>query len=244
MLPLIAAAAEAFNGQQKEYFITVTGGGTVPGITNTAERRGDIAMASRALTGEEKSSYGNRFQEFLIGYGDIVIAVSQAVYNKGVTDLSSEQVKNIYLGKITNWKGVGGPDQNIYAIARMNGSGTGDIFNEVILGNVSAETPGVSTNTLSDGETYTAINGSDKAIGYLGLIYAQRGNIKPIALDGIQPSVNSLRNGSYKFTTKLYLYTYGDPSPGDKKFIEFLLSAEGQKIVEETGFTPLDYIAA
>lgn len=244
MLPLIAAAAEAFNGQQKEYFITVTGGGTVPGIINTAERRGDIAMASRALTGEEKSSYGNRFQEFLIGYGDIVIAVSQAVYNKGVTDLSSEQVKNIYLGKITNWKGVGGPDQNIYAIARMNGSGTGDIFNEVILGNVSAETPGVSTNTLSDGETYTAINGSDKAIGYLGLIYAQRGNIKPIALDGIQPSVNSLRNGSYKLTTKLYLYTYGDPSPGDKKFIEFLLSAEGQKIVEETGFTPLDYIAA
>jgi phosphate transport system substrate-binding protein len=244
LLPLVAAAADAFNGQQKEYFVTVTGGGTQPGIADIAERKGDIAMASEELTAEDKAIYGNAFQRYLIGYGDIVIAVSRAIYDAGVRDLSTEQVKNIYLGKTTSWKDLGGPEENIYAIARLYGSGTRDIFNEVILGDVNAQTPGVSTNTLSDGETMTAINGSDKAIGYLGLIYAENGNIKPIALDGVSPSIKSLRNGSYKLTHKLYLYTYGDSSQGAKKFIEFLLSSEGQKIVAATGFTPLDYASA
>jgi len=99
------------------------------------------------------------------------------------------------------------------------------IFNDEILGNASAETPGVSTYTLSDGETATAIAGSNKAIGYLGLIYAQTGNVKPIAIDGIHPGVESLRNGVYRLTRKLSLYTYGDPSPGTKRFIDFLLRA-------------------
>jgi phosphate transport system substrate-binding protein len=244
LLPLVAAAADAFNGEQKEYFVTVTGGGSMPGIVDIAERKGDIAMASKELTEDEKISYGNLFQGYLIGYGDIVIAVSRAVYDSGVRDLTSEQVKDIYLGKIRSWKDVGGPDEDIYAIARLYGSGTRDIFNEVILGDANAQTPGVDTNTLSDGETMTAINGSDKALGYLGLIYAQNGDISPIALDGVSPSIKSLRNGSYKLTNRLYLYTYGEPSPGAKRFIDFLLGAEGQKIVAATGFTPLDYTAA
>lgn len=71
--------------------------GMVPGIINTAERKDDIAMASRALTEEEKSSYGNQFQEFLIGYGDIVIAISQAVYNK---ELQTFRVNRL---KISTW---------------------------------------------------------------------------------------------------------------------------------------------
>lgn len=240
MLPLAAAAAEVFNDQQKDYFVSVNGGGTGPGIINIAERKEDIAMASRDLTEEEKIKYGNRFHEYLIGYGDVVIAVSTAIYTAGVKDLTSEQLKNIYLGKITNWKDVGGPDEEIYVIARLPGSGARDTFNEVILGDVNSETPGVSTNTLSDAEVKTAIEGSDKAIGYLGLIYVQSGNIKPIALDGIQPTIESLRNGSYMLTRKLYFDTYGEPTTGAKSFIEFLLGAEGQRIVEETGFTPLN----
>jgi phosphate transport system substrate-binding protein len=244
LLPLVAAAADAFNDQQKEYFVTVTGGGTQPGIIDIAERRVDIAMASRELTDKDKISLGNKFQEYPIGYGDIVMAVSPAIYDAGVTDLTSDQIKNIYQGNITNWKDLGGPDESIYVVARISGSGTMDIFIDEILGNASAETPGVSTYTLSDGETATTIAGSNKAIGYLGLIYAQTGNIKPIAIDGIQPGVESLRNGVYRLTRKLSLYTYGDPSPGTKRFIDFLLSAKGREIIEETGFTPLDYIAA
>ncbi len=244
LLPLVAAAADAFNDQQKEYFVTVTGGGTQPGIVDIAERKVDIAMTSGELTKEEKTSLGSNFTEYPVGYGDIVVAVSPAICAAGVTDLTSDQIKNIYQGNITNWKDVGGPDESIYVVARMPGSGTMDTFNEAILGDVNTETPGVSTNTLSDGETRTAIEGSDKAIGYLGLIYAQTGDIKPIALDGIQPGIESLRNGAYKLTRKLSLYTYGDPNSGAKKFIDFLLSAKGQGIVKETGFTPLNYIAA
>jgi phosphate transport system substrate-binding protein len=243
MLPLAAAAAEVFNDQQKDYFVSVNGGGTGPGIINIAERKEDIAMASRALTEEEKVEYGNRFQEYLIGYGDVVIAVSNAIYSAGVKDLTGEQVKNVYLGKITNWKDVGGPDEEIYVIARLPGSGARDTFNEVIFGDVNSETPGVGTNTLSDAEAKTAIEGSDKAIGYLGLIYVQNGDIKPIALDGIQPTIESLRNGSYRLARKLYFDTYGEPTPGAKSFIEFLLGAQGQKIVEETGFMPLNRTA-
>lgn len=239
VLPLAEATAEAFNSLQQKYFVSVTGGGTGPGIIGIAERRIDIAMASREITEEEKERYGDRFQEYTIGYDGVALAVSKAIYIAGITGLTSEQVKSIYLGETRNWRALGGPDKEIYAIARESGSGTRAIFNNIILGNEAAETPGVGTVALSSAEVETAISGSDKAIGYLGLNYAEEGYIATIALDGVIPSIDSIRNGSYSLARKLYFYTIGEPKPGTQEFIDFVLSAEGQRIAEENGFIPL-----
>ncbi len=239
VLPLGEAAAEAFNAKQREYQVSVTGGGTGAGVTGIAESRFDIAMASREVTPDEIAKYGNNFQENLVGYDGIVIVVSKPIYDAGVANLSTEQVREIYSGEIDNWNEVGGPDEEIFVVAREQGSGTRDTFNEDIMGNRSAETPGVDAVTLGSAEAKTAVAGNDKGIGYLGYSYAQGGNVEAVVLDGVMPSVDTIRNGTYGLSRNLYFYTYGDPKPGAKAFIDFVLSPEGQMIAQENGFIPV-----
>jgi phosphate transport system substrate-binding protein len=138
------------------------------------------------------------------------------------------QVKKIYAGEIKNWKELGGPDAEIYAIGREQGSGTRDTFNEDIMADKKAETPGVSTTAMGSSEVKTAVVGSNSAIGYLGFSYLEGGNIEAITVDGVMPGMRHL-----------YLYTFGDPSSCAKAYIDFVVGAEGQKIAEENGFIPL-----
>ena len=196
-------------------------------------------MASREVTKDEKGKYGDKFQQFELGYDGVVIAVSKAVYNAGIKELTSEQVKKIYADEIKNWKELGGPDAEIYVIAREQGSGTSDTFNEDIMGAKTAETPGVSTTAMGSSEVKTAIIGSDSAIGYMGFSYAKSENIGVITLDGVLPSTQTIKDGSYKLHRHLYLYTFGGPTSCAKTFIDFVTSAEGQKVAEYNGFIPL-----
>jgi phosphate transport system substrate-binding protein len=239
VLPLGEAAAEAFNAQQTNCQATVTGGGTGAGMMAIAEDRANVAMASREVTLDEKSNFGDKFQQFDIGYDGVVIVVSKPIYDAGVKELTTEQVKKIYAGEIKNWNELGGPDAEIYAIAREQGSGTRDTFNEDIMGDKKAETPGVTTTAMGSSEIKTAITGSDSAIGYLGFSYMEGGNVAAITLDGILPSIQTIKDGSYKLHRHLYRYTFGEPTPCAQKYIDFMTSTEGEKVAEENGFIPL-----
>ncbi len=239
VLPLAEAAAEAFNDAQSDYDALVTGGGTGVGIKNVAEGNSEIGMASREITADEKTQFGDKFEENLVGYDGIVIAVSKQIYDAGVKELTKDQVKKIYSGEINSWKDLGGPDKLILAIAREQGSGTKDTFNEDIMGDKKAETPGVNTVAGSNAEIRTAITGSDNAIGYLGFSYIQDDAVGKITLDGVEPTAESIKDGSYELARKLYFYTFGDAKPGAQAFIDFVKGLEGQKIAEENGFVPL-----
>jgi len=240
VLPLAEAEAEAYNGQQADCQITVTGGGTGAGITAAGEGRADIAMASREVKDSERSKYNkNNFQQFFIGYDGIVIVVSKPIYDAGVKSISKEQLKGIYSGKIKNWKELGGPDSDIYVIAREEGSGTRDTFNELIMGSTTAETPGVSTTAQGSAEVKTAVTGSDKALGYIGFSYAESGDLGALKYEGVSPDVKNIKSGSYPLARHLYFYTFGQPTSCAQKFVDFVLSSEGQKIAEENGFIPL-----
>ncbi len=175
VMPLVEACAEEFNKIQNEVRVSVTGGGSGVGIKNVAGGTADVAMASREVKPDEIASYGDSFREFLVAYDAIAIVVSQRIYDAGITDLSREEVRAIYSGDITNWKDLVGPDAGIYVAAREVGSGTRDTFNEMVLGSEKAETPGVTTYHGSNAEVKTAVTGSDKAIGYVGMNYVQRG---------------------------------------------------------------------
>ena len=238
VMPLAEAAAEIFNVQQHDYVVTVTAGGTGAGITGIAERKYDIAMASREVTSDEKKRYGDSFQEFKVGLDGISLAVSDRIYEAGVRGLSREQIRKIYLGNITNWKDVGGPNEDIYVISREEGSGTRDNFNEDILGNKEVETPGVDTVAFGGAEVKTAISGSDRAIGYLGFNYLG-GGVHGIAFDGVMPSYDNIKLDLYELHRNLYFYTFGEPNPGSKAFIEFAQGPEGQKIAMQEGFIPV-----
>lgn len=238
VMPLAEAAAEEFNLLQKDYVVTVSAGGTGAGILGIAERKNDIAMASREITDEERNKSNDTFEEFLIGLDGISLAVSDEIYQAGVRDLSRQQVLDIYSGNITNWKEVGGPDAEIYVVAREEGSGTRDNFNEIVLGDRDAETPGVNTVAMGAAEVKTAIAGSDKAIGYLGFNYLG-GGVVAIAFNGIMPTYENIKLDLYELHRHLYLYTFGEPSRGAKAFIDFVQGPEGQKIAAEEGFIPI-----
>jgi phosphate transport system substrate-binding protein len=239
VLPLAEGGAEAFNGEQSDFQVLITGGGTGVGMKNIAEGNSDIAMASREATADEKSNFGDKFQENLVGYDGIVIGVSKQIYDAGVTSLTKDQVKKIYSGETTNWNDVGGPDSEILVVAREQGSGTRDTFNEDIMNDKNAETPGVNTVAGSNAEVRTALTGSDKAIGYLGFSYAEDGAVGAITLDGVKPTAETIKDGSYELARKLYFYTVGDALQGAQAFIDFMVGPEGQKVAEDYGFVPL-----
>ncbi len=239
VMPLVEASAEEFNRIQSLVRVSVTGGGSGVGIKNAAEGLADIAMASRQVKPDEIATYGDSFEEFVVAYDAIAVVVSHPIYEAGVNDLSQEQVAAIYSGEITNWMDVGGPDERIYVVAREVGSGTRDTFNGMVIGGEEAETPGVTTYHGSNAEMKTAVTNSDKAIGYVGMNYAEGGALRAVAYDGVMPSAETIKDGSYPLSRALNLYTFGDPSPDAEKFIDFILSDEGQNIVAESGFVPI-----
>jgi phosphate transport system substrate-binding protein len=239
VMPLVEACAEEFNKIQNMVRVSVTGGGSGVGIKNAAEGLAEIAMASRQVKPDEIATYGDSFEEFVIAYDAIAVVVSQPIYEAGVTDLSQEQVKAIYSGEVTNWANLGGPDERIYVVAREVGSGTRDTFNGMVMGSEEAETLGVTTYHGSNAEVKTAVTNSDKAIGYVGMNYVEGGALRAIAYEGVTPSAETIKDGSYPLSRALNLYTFGDPSPAAEKFIDFILSDEGQNIAEDSGFVPI-----
>ncbi len=239
VFPLAQLAAEAFNEAQSDYEVMVSAGGSGAGIKGVAEGISEIGMASREVTADEKTQFGDKFNENLIGYDGIVIAVSKQIYDAGVTELSKDDVKKIYSGEIGNWKDLGGPDELILAIARQSGSGTKDTFMEDIMGDKKAETPGVNTVLQENADVKAEITGNDNAIGYLGFSFVRDGAVGAITLDGVEATPETIKDGSYELTRELYFYTFGDATPGAQAFIDFVKGPEGQKIAEENGFVPL-----
>jgi len=237
--PLGIMCAEEFNIAQDDYHVSVSQTGTGAGVTSIAEGDSDIAMASREITPDEKAKYGDKFQENLIGYDGIAICVSNAVYNAGVTSLTKDQIKGIYSGSIKNWKEVGGPDDEIYVTSREIGSGTRDSFLEDIYGSKTVDTPGVNTYSSSNSEIKMAITGSDKAIGYLGYSYTESDKMTPVKVDGIGINPATIKDKTYPLARKLYLDTFGEPTPGAQAFIDYVKGPEGQQIAVDNGFIPL-----
>jgi phosphate transport system substrate-binding protein len=239
VMPLVESCAEEFNMIQKNVMVTVSGvGGSGVGIKNVASGFSDIGMSSREVRADEIELYGDNFSEYLIGYDAICIAVSESIYEGGVTNLTREQLRGIYDGKVTNWRDLGGPDLDIYAVARKVGSGTGDLFNEMVMGDLKTETLGADTYAQNNAEMKTAITKSDKAIGYLGFNYVQDGPLRAVAYEGIFPTAESIRDGTYPLTRPLYVMTWNEPDEGERAFIDFLLGEVGQFLVEEIGFLP------
>jgi phosphate transport system substrate-binding protein len=248
--PLGVLCADAFNANQTQYHVSVAQTGTGAGVTALAQGQADIAMASREVTADEKTKYGDKFVETPIGYDGIAICVSKPVYDAGVKALTIDQVKMIYAGNITNWKELGGPDAQIYAVSREQGSGTLANFLTDVMGNANAQTPGVKTYANGNSEVKTAITGSDKAIGYLGYSYSQSGDLGVVTLNGIKLTEAAVKDKTYPLARKLYLDTFGGQPTngadskvmakgmGAKAFIDFVLGA-GQKIAKENGFIAL-----
>lgn len=230
--PIATAAAEAFMKKRSDITVTVQGGGSGAGIKGVAEGTFDIGDASRELKEKEKQMYPD-----LIPHAIAVDAIAIVVHpSNKINELTLEQVKEIFAGKITNWKEVGGEDKPIVVVIREEGSGTRETFEKKVM--KGEECTGDALQKPSNGAVKATVATNENAIGYIGLGYVDA-SVKALRINGVAPTKDTARSGEYPISRKLYMITKGEPKGAVKEFLEFMLSAEGQKIVEEQGFVPL-----
>ncbi|MDO8683086.1 MAG: PstS family phosphate ABC transporter substrate-binding protein [Armatimonadota bacterium] len=246
MVSLGQTWAQDFMKKDSGVRISVTGGGSGTGIAALINGSTDVAQASREMTSEEieqAKKAGREPKEIPVALDALTVVVNPA---NPVKQLTIDQLSNIFTGKITNWSQVGGRNQKIVALSRERNSGTHVYFLEHVVRRGNAKGPeefAPSILMLPSSQTIAEeVTGNPAAIGYFGLGWLDRSKQKPLAIAQakgkpyVEPSVETATSGEYPISRKLYLYTIGEPKGNIKKFVDFTLSKEGRKIVEEAGF--------
>ena len=243
MVHLMSSLAEEFMKKNQGMQVSVTGGGSGTGIAALLNGTTDICSSSREMQQKEKDdAKGKNINpvEKTIAYDGIAIVVNP---DNPIKEITLEQLKKIYTGATTNWKELGGPDQPITALSRESSSGTYVFFQEHVLNKENyAPTVKLMPATSAIVQSVT----SDKwSIGYVGLGYTKDAQVKVVGVKkdansgAVMPSHETVLDKSYPIARALYLYFNGEPSDNNKAFLEFALSPEGQKIVEDTGYITL-----
>ena len=225
--PLAARLGEAFKQHYPAVVLDIAAGGTKVGIQAVHDGTADIGMASRALKPEEATG----IQQQQIALDVIAVVVHKDNPTNG---LSMLQLHDIYVGSVDNWRDVGGPDMPIVVVTRAETSGTRGAFDELVL---AGQSPGARNLkiaiTAGDDADLVAMEMGD--IGYVGF-----GNIdnrlKVLAIEGVPPTRETARDGTYPLTRPLSLLTGPLSQPLAQLFIDYAISAEGQKVVEDSGW--------
>ncbi len=245
---LALAWAEAYQQVNPAVRISVSGGGTGTGMAALINGTTDIANASRKIKDEEKqNAQKNGVEPYEIEIARDAIGVVVNPENP-VQQLTLQQVSDIYSGKITNWKDVGGEDRPIVLLSRESNSGTHVFFLEQVvrLGNSKDKTL-FSQDTLllpSSEGIIAEVRQNPNAIGYDGLGYITP-DVKTLGIapkgggDYVIPSSATVINGKYPIARPLFMYTNGAPQGDVKTYLDWILSPDGQSIVSDLGFVPL-----
>ena len=230
MEKVIGALGESFEGENSKATFTYNPTGSSAGITAVAEGRCDIGLASRALKDEEKSQ---GLKETVLAYDGIAVIVNP---ENGVDGLTIEQIADIYTGKITNWKDVGGSDAEIVLIGREAGSGTRDGF-ESITGTEDACK--YRQELSSTGDVITTVANNPNAIGYASLA-SIKDTVKALEVDGVAPSEDTVKDGTYKVQRPFMLITKTDAQLSDvaQAFFDYVTSADANAVISAAGAVP------
>jgi len=227
--PFAERLAEVYSQKNKQVKINVQGGGSSAGIKTVQIGVCNIGMSSRELNPEEKG-----LNEIVIAYDGIVIIVNRS---NPVQNLSLDIVADIFAGRIKYWNKVGGIKHRITAIIREEGSGTRQSFEEKVM-----QDKVVTVDALiqdSNGAVREIVANDPNAIGYIsyGLLDDR---VKPITLDSVIPTIESIKQRKYPVVRPFLFLTKSEPQGQAKKFIDFVLSSEGQKLLREEGLIPVN----
>ena len=243
VLPVVSRAAERFQVHNPSIKITVNAGGSGVGIHGAGTRRLDVGLASREITPRESNQYkSSQLNTIVIGRDAVACVVSSEIFHSGVNSLSRSQIGDIYLGKITNWKEVGGPDRKIIVIDKETHRGTRHVFMHYLFGKSNARAPGARLVTGSNNEEQAKIAQSDSAIGMLCIAWINHEVVGIGIREGrqvIQPTLQNVRSGHFPIARNLNLVTAGKPKGAVAQFVDYLLSPEGQSFVEASGYIPI-----
>ena len=236
VLPIAQKAAEVFMQNNPYADLSVRGGGSGVGIASIIDGTCDIADSSRAIKPDELAKAAKRGRD-LKAHVIAMDGITQIVYPANpVTNLTRAQIKEIYTTRAANWKKFGGPDLKIVVVSRDTSSGTFEAFSELVLDKKKVRPDAIMQ--ASNQAIASIVTRTPGAIGYVGLGYVSA-SVKAVSVDGIMPSKETVLRNKYPVTRPLFMYTNGVPEGTIKKFIDFVKSPEGQKIVGEEGFVGL-----
>lgn len=230
MEKVIGALGESFEGENSKATFTYNPTGSSAGITAVAEGRCDIGLASRALKDEEKSQ---GLKETVLAYDGIAVIVNP---ENGVDGLTIEQIADIYTGKITNWKDVGGSDAEIVLIGREAGSGTRDGFESITKTEDACK---YRQELSSTGDVITTVANNPNAIGYASLA-SVKDTVKALEVDGVAPGEDTVKDGTYKVQRPFMLITKTDAQLSDvaQAFFDYATSADANAVISAAGAVP------
>lgn len=236
VLPIAQKAAEVYMKKNPGINVIVRGGGSGVGLTSIIDGTCDIANASRAIKQKELDNAfkkAKKLKAHTVAMDAIVVIVHPS---NELTEISKQQLKDIFTGKIKNWKELGGKDLKIVPVSRDSASGTFEAFVEYAL-----DKKRVRPDALTQSSNQAVANlvaQTPGAIGYIGMGYISD-KVKDLKYQGVKASKESVLKNKYALSRPLFMYTNEEMKPEVKKFIDFIKSAEGSALAEEAGFVAL-----
>jgi len=236
--PIAKAFAEYYMSLEKDVNVTVSESGSGNGAKSLINGTCNIADMSRFMKGKEfAAAAGNGIMPVahVVALDGLPILVHPA---NSVTNLTVQQVRDIFTGKISNWKAVGGPDAKIVAVSRDTNSGTYETFTHLVMNDekIAAGCEYVGSNGAVRGRVQT----TPGAVGYAGLGFVD-GSVKALQINGVYPTRKTVSSGLYPIARPLFMFTNGFPKMGSHvyRFVTLQLSKKGQEIVRRIGFVPV-----
>ena len=235
LLPLAQDAAEAFKEENPDVSITLNAGGSGTGLKQVAD--GSVDIGNSDVAAEDKLEADQASQ--LVDHRVCVVTMAPVINNdlaKDVTNLTKQQLIDIFTGKVTNWKEVGGPDEEILLITRPQTSGTRALFKEYALDG-NEEMSGGALETDDSGTLLQAVADNKGAIGYVALSYLTNNDkVSTVAIDGVEPTLENTYNGTYPVWGYEHMYTKGEPEGAVKAYLDFITSDKYADRIEEQGY--------
>lgn len=227
---IIDAEGSEFAALHPAVQFTYSGTGSSDGIKNAANGTYSFGCASRDLKASEKG----QLTELIFAYDGIAVIVNDS---NPISDLTKEQIRDIYTGKINNWKDVGGDNRPIAVVSREDGAGTRTAVEELL--DFTEKLKPSATIKEGNGNVQSTVAANPNAIGYVSITFVDR-SVRPLKVGGIEASVDTVLDKSYPLSRPfLALYNEANATPQTKAFLEFVLSDEGQTIVEKNGGIPV-----
>jgi len=236
VLPIGQVTLEAYMKANPGAKISLSGGGSGEGIKAIIDGSANIGNSSREIKKTELElarSKGVTAIETVVAIDAIVPIVNP---RNRVSNLTVAQLSEIYQGKITNWKELGGEDLEIVVISRDSSSGTFEAWGELVL--KGAKVSPRAQLQASNGAIVQAVSKNRYAIGYIGLGYLDK-SVKDLTVNGVKASEKTALSKEYPVSRFLYMYTNGEPQGETAKYLKFVLSPAGQALVKKEGFVPL-----
>jgi phosphate transport system substrate-binding protein len=226
----LAAAFDEKNDGRTSVGIIQVGSG--PGIKAVIDGTTDIGMSSRELTTDETAQ---GLVTYEICYDGIAMIVNKA---NPVSDLTVDQIRDIFAGNVTSWKEYGGDDAEIIVVTRETGSGTRSAFEELVM----QKKANITSKAIQQGSTgaiSTYISSSKYAIGYISYGSLDTEQVKAVAVNGVMPSVEAIKDKTYLIQRPFLFVTKGEATGLSKAFIDYVMSPEGQDMLAKSNLVPV-----